>query len=98
MKSKADPQIDRAPTYQQYLSTIKSRHQALTLGQRLVLCRGDKTQEQFADELAIHVNTLARYERGQRLPTLPVLIKLQESGISLAWLLADLRFNFNEPS
>lgn len=57
------------------------------LGKRLVMVRGKLTQDAFATQLGIHVNTLARYERGERLPGAEFLSRLSDNGINLHWLL-----------
>lgn len=58
-----------------------------TVGKRLVALRGGASQRAFATELGIAVNTLGRYERGERLPDGEVLVKLRERGADLNWLL-----------
>ena len=42
----------------------------MTLGEKIKTLRKKKyTQEEFADRLGVHVNTLIRWERGDRMPT-----------------------------
>lgn len=60
---------------------------AIALGQRLIQIRAGYTQEQQAEYLQLHVNTLARYERGERLPHFAALKRLAECGVNLDWLL-----------
>lgn len=57
------------------------------LGRRLILVRGRMTQDAYAAQLGIHVNTLARYERGERLPGAEFLQRLGDNGVNLHWLL-----------
>lgn len=87
MSDHSAPQI---PAFRDFLHQAQARRQAKTLGQRLVLQRGVKTQEEYAALLEIHVNTLARYERGERLPTVTVLLKLRQLGVNIDHLLAGL--------
>lgn len=87
MKPNADASI---PAFSDFLQQAQARRQTKTLGQRLVLQRGNKTQEEYAALLEIHVNTLARYERGERLPTVTVLLKLRQLGVNIDHLLAGL--------
>ena len=61
------------------------------IGRRLALVRGRCTQEEFADQLGVHVNTLARYERGERLPGTLVYLQLVSRGVDLRWLLTGRR-------
>ena len=58
-----------------------------TLQQRLKALRGNRTQAELAKELAIPVNTLGRYERGENKPDLVFLKKLSSLyDVSLDWL------------
>lgn len=57
------------------------------IGRRLVQVRLPETQESYAQKLDIHVNTLARYERGERLPAADFLRRLAAYGVDLHWLL-----------
>jgi phage repressor protein C with HTH and peptisase S24 domain len=57
------------------------------LGRRLILVRGRITQDAYAAQLGVHVNTLARYERGERLPGADFLQRLGANGVNLHWLL-----------
>lgn len=41
---------------------------AVTIGQRLLKLRGDRTQQEVADELGVGVSTIGMYERGERIP------------------------------
>lgn len=57
------------------------------LGKRLVAVRGRFTQEAYATQLGVHVNTLARYERGERLPDAEFFRRLGDNGVNLHWLI-----------
>lgn len=60
----------------------------LTIGQRIRLIRGKTTQSVFAEQFAVHKNTLLRWEKGEILPDITFIIKLTtEYAISLEWLL-----------
>lgn len=76
--------------YHAYVNSIKQRQQQRSLGQRLVHYRGNHTQAEFASLLGIHENTLARYERGERLPNLRFLLLLKQRGVRIDWLLEGL--------
>lgn len=41
---------------------------AVAIGQRLIKLRGDRTQQEVADELGVGVSTIGMYERGERVP------------------------------
>lgn len=61
------------------------------LGRRLRTIRwevGDPQREEFASRLGLHVNSLANYERGDRIPNLDVLLAYRENlNVDLHWLL-----------
>jgi transcriptional regulator with XRE-family HTH domain len=40
----------------------------MSIGERLKIIRGEMTQFEFAEQLSVHPNTVARYERGERSP------------------------------
>jgi phage repressor protein C with HTH and peptisase S24 domain len=61
---------------------------SFAVGRRLAEARGRKTQEELAQELGVHKNTLARYERGDRIPDTDfVLAFCTKLRISPNWLL-----------
>jgi phage repressor protein C with HTH and peptisase S24 domain len=60
-------------------------------GRRIAELRGRETQEAFAAQLGVHVNTLGRYERGERLPDGELLFALSRvKGVSSDWVLFGL--------
>lgn len=60
----------------------------LEIGRRIALLRGEKSQAEFARWLAMHKNTLARYERGERMPDANFLLALNvATGANPAWVL-----------
>src|SRR5579885_338975 len=60
----------------------------LQVGQRIGELRGRESQGAFADAIGVHVNTLGRYERGERLPDAEFLSALAaRRDISTHWLL-----------
>lgn len=61
-----------------------------TIGSRLALIRGEKTQAKFADELGVHKNSLGNYERNGRTPDAEFLRKVIEAGYSANWLLYEI--------
>jgi phage repressor protein C with HTH and peptisase S24 domain len=64
----------------------------VAVGLRLSEVRGRRTREEFAPELDVHSNTLARYERGERLPETDFVITLAtKRGINPSWLLFGLQ-------
>lgn len=59
-----------------------------TVGERIRACRSDLSQSDFASRLGVHVNTLGKYERDQRLPDAEFLTNLTLTfGIDTTWLL-----------
>ena len=61
-----------------------------TIGRRIRQIRGfDLTQAEFCKVLGIGQTQLSKYEKGQSVPTLEVLLKLKaHSGKSLDWIAA----------
>jgi transcriptional regulator with XRE-family HTH domain len=61
-----------------------------TIGRRIRQIRGfDLTQAEFCKVLGIGQTQLSKYEKGQSVPTLEVLLKLKaHSGKSLVWIVA----------
>jgi len=52
------------------------------------MVRGALSQEEFAAQLAVHKNTIGKYERGERQPEAEVLARLRsELGVDVNWLL-----------
>ena len=41
---------------------------AVAIGHKLIKLRGDRTQQEVADELGVGVSTIGMYERGERVP------------------------------
>lgn len=58
-----------------------------TIGARLKLVRGAKTQKEFAEELGISAPSLQKYELNESVPGGLALAKLSEKGINVNWLL-----------
>lgn len=69
------------------ITSAPEQRQRRDIGRRLVQVRLPDTQEEYAQRLNIHVNTLARYERGERLPAADFLRRLASHGVDLHWLL-----------
>jgi phage repressor protein C with HTH and peptisase S24 domain len=64
----------------------------IAVGLRLMEVRSRKTREEFAPEVGVHPNTLARYERGERLPETDFVMSLAtKRGINPSWLLFGLQ-------
>lgn len=60
---------------------------AETLGSRIRQVRGDVSQDEFASRLAVHKETLGKYERDKRVPDADFLAQLRDHlGISIDWL------------
>jgi transcriptional regulator with XRE-family HTH domain len=58
------------------------------IGERIKYIRGNLTQKEFADILNTKQNYISRYEKGERIPSLSLLIKIAELGnVSLDWLI-----------
>ena len=58
------------------------------IGNRIKSVRGDRSQQQFAEELGISFRAYRYYESGERIPPGPVLSRLAEiSGRSIEWIL-----------
>lgn len=58
------------------------------IGERIELIRGKQARESFAAELGVHPQTLARYEKGERLPDSAFLETLSKRyNVDPAWLL-----------
>ena len=61
---------------------------AITVGTRIRELRDRKTQEVFAEEVGINVNTLRGYETGQRMVKLEAVTQIARiTGVNLDWLL-----------
>jgi transcriptional regulator with XRE-family HTH domain len=58
-----------------------------TIGGRLTLIRGGKSQSAFAREIGVHKNTLGNYERGDRTPDGGFLTRLVLAGFNANWVL-----------
>lgn len=60
----------------------------LDTSDRLKIIRGTMTQNEFADSIGVHKNSLGRYERGDSEPDLRVAITIcTKFGISPEWLM-----------
>ncbi len=67
---------------------IRRKPEQGSLGQRIRALRGGQSRDQFAGELGIHRNTLARYESGQRMPDAGMLRRLcRVARVPPEWLL-----------
>ncbi|MDQ5987987.1 MAG: hypothetical protein CSYNP_03740 [Syntrophus sp. SKADARSKE-3] len=63
----------------------------MSISKRLKNIRGKMTQREFADTLSVHTNTVARYERGERLPDADYLERVYKRfSISPEWLLTGI--------
>ena len=51
---------------------------AKAIGSRLIALRGDRTQSKVANEVGISVSALAMYEKGERIPSDNIKIRLAE--------------------
>lgn len=61
------------------------------IGERIELVRGKKSREVFAAELGVHAQTLARYEKGERLPDSAFLEGLSKRySVDPGWLLTGV--------
>lgn len=49
---------------------------AKAIGKKLVVLRGEKTQEEVANALEISVSALSMYERGERIPRDNIKIRI----------------------
>lgn len=60
-----------------------------TIGERIKVLRGEMHQTELADRLGVHKNTIVNYERGERFPDAPILLKILQlfPGTNPAWLL-----------
>jgi transcriptional regulator with XRE-family HTH domain len=59
------------------------------LASRMKTVRGDLPQKAFANRLAVHVNTVQRWEAGTRLPCADDLLRMQQQfDININWLLS----------
>lgn len=63
----------------------------MTLGERIRTARkGKYTQEELAEMIGVHVNTLRRWERGERSPDAKIIPILAEKlGVSVSELMED---------
>jgi transcriptional regulator with XRE-family HTH domain len=58
------------------------------IGARIVQIRGKTTQEEFAESLGVHKQTLGRYERGERIPDGDFISKLcRRYKVYMPWLM-----------
>ncbi len=66
----------------------RTRIDAIAIGRRIREMRGfEATQAQFAKKLGIGQTQLSKYERGENVPTLEILVKLKIiSGRNLDWI------------
>lgn len=61
----------------------------MSIGKRLKLIRGNMTQCEFAKTLSAHTNTIARYERGERIPDAEFIERVfKRFRVSPQWLLS----------
>jgi phage repressor protein C with HTH and peptisase S24 domain len=61
----------------------------MTIGERLKQVRGAMSQDEMAKALGVHKNTVANYEKGDRVPDAEYLMKVVEKieGVDAGWLL-----------
>lgn len=55
--------------------------------QRLIAARGSRSQDEMAKLLGVHKNTYARWERGERDPSVDAVVAFAREGWSPLWLL-----------
>lgn len=68
-----------------------------TLGERLKQLRNKQSGEQFAALLGIHLQSLYRYERGERSPDAELIQTVSKvTGVSLEWLICGTGTMFPE--
>ncbi|MDA8232846.1 MAG: helix-turn-helix transcriptional regulator [Magnetospirillum sp.] len=64
---------------------------AETIGGRIRQVRGSRSQADFASELAVHKETLGKYERDQMIPGADFVGRVcQQFGVSADWLLTGV--------
>lgn len=70
----------------------------MDIGGRIKAVRGSISQDEFSKDLAIHKNTLGKYERGERIPDAEFLNKLLACfpEIDPAWLLTGVGAKLRE--
>jgi len=69
------------------------------IGERIVLIRGKQARESFAAELGVHPQTLARYEKGERLPDSAFLETLSKRySVDPTWLLTGEGASYMKPT
>ena len=68
---------------------IPIRPDAKAIGRRIRQLRGfDLTQSEFGAKLGIGQTQLSKYEQGQSLPTVEILLKLRAySGVTIDWII-----------
>ncbi|MBI9081930.1 MAG: helix-turn-helix transcriptional regulator [Pseudodesulfovibrio sp.] len=61
----------------------------MNIGERLKAVRGKTTQKDFAKSLGVALNTLGKYERGERTPNVNIALEVvRQCGVNLHWLLS----------
>jgi transcriptional regulator with XRE-family HTH domain len=61
----------------------------MSIGERIRLVRGDRSQKWFAETIGVAQNTVGYYERGERTPNADVVVTIADIfGLSYEWLLA----------
>ncbi len=61
------------------------------IGNRLAEVRGNQSREAFAKKLAVHAQTLGRYEKGERVPDADFLARFcKRLKINANWLLLEI--------
>jgi DNA-binding transcriptional regulator YiaG len=89
--------------YDKYITYVKIRQEKISepkvdrkgIARRIREIRGfDLNQGQFARRLGLSQAQLSKYEHGQNLPTVEILLKLQAfSGRSIDWILTGTESN-----
>ena len=76
----------------------RPRADAKAIGRRMREIRGfDLTQKEFGKILGIGQGQLSKYEKGQSLPTLDLLLRLKDhSGKSIDWIVAGQKSSDDE--
>lgn len=61
-----------------------------TIGDRLILIRGDLSQATFSSRLGVSKNSIGNWERGDRIPDAIFLQKLVSAGYDSNWVVAGI--------
>lgn len=67
--------------------TMTTKQNTQSIGQRLKLLRGERTQKEFALEFGISTPSVQKYELGEAIPGGPALAKLARKSVNIHWVL-----------